>query len=565
MFATNFQVSRDPGTDDAKSHGDQLKLFRLVVLLLVVPLDSPSAPAWISHFPSTCFNTLSISWSRSSVSPESTLELPSRIRNLLSQRLGNRRADMWFDSASTVRVESGKLAVDAESSFAADWIRKNFGGDLRAVSQEALGRDDFDLRVVQLCPTQSMDAPPRSTETSDPSSERPVFVTPTARPRTTEAWRRLEDFVVGPTNKMAFDAASSFASGNVIGNCLVIHGSCGVGKSHLLQALCRRRRESRTQQRVRYVTAEQFTNEYIQSVRHGTIDAFRARVRRVDVLAIDDVHFLAGKTATQTEFLHTLDAVQLSGSQVVLASDEHPHLVRRLSQSLISRMLAGMVVRIDAPDLALRQALVKSVALRKSIVLSSEAIDAMACHCVNGAREIEGAFASLQAMRLAQNSMQSDNPLTTLHTQSLDEISCGIVETLFRRENATRGTIPVRLSDIIEQVCLIMGIDAAQLAGESRHRHITLARALIAWLARHHTSMSFPEIARAMKRNSHSAIHSGATRIEVLIQKKATVDAGTAGTCMIVEILERLRQALRNSQQKPQHNSQRNAPRQVRA
>lgn len=565
MFATNFQVSRDPGTDDAKSHGDQLKLFRLVVLLLVVPLDSPSAPAWISHFPSTCFNTLSISWSRSSVSPESTLELPSRIRNLLSQRLGNRRADMWFDSASTVRVESGKLAVDAESSFAADWIRKNFGGDLRAVSQEALGRDDFDLRVVQLCPTQIMDAPPRSTETSDPASERPVFVTPTARPRTTEAWRRLEDFVVGPTNKMAFDAASSFASGNVIGNCLVIHGSCGVGKSHLLQALCRRRRESRTQQRVRYVTAEQFTNEYIQSVRHGTIDAFRARVRRVDVLAIDDVHFLAGKTATQTEFLHTLDAVQLSGSQVVLASDEHPHLVRRLSQSLISRMLAGMVVRIDAPDLALRQALVKSVALRKSIVLSSEAVDAMACHCVNGAREIEGAFASLQAMRLAQNSMQSDNPLTTLHTQSRDEISCGIVETLFRRENATRGTIPVRLSDIIEQVCLIMGIDAAQLAGESRHRHITLARALIAWLARHHTSMSFPEIARAMKRNSHSAIHSGATRIEVLIQKKATVDAGTAGTCMIVEILERLRQALRNSQQKPQHNSQRNAPRQVRA
>ncbi len=213
----------------------------------------------------------------------------------------------------------------------------------------------------------------------------------------------------------------------------------------------------------------------------------------------------------------------------------------------------------------LRQALVKSVALRKSIVLSSEAVDAMACHCVNGAREIEGAFASLQAMRLAQNSMQSDNPLTTLHTQSRDEISCGIIETLFRRENATRGTIPVRLSDIIEQVCLIMGIDAAQLAGESRHRHITLARALIAWLARHHTSMSFPEIARAMKRNSHSAIHSGATRIEVLIQKKATVDAGTAGTCMIVEILERLRQALRNSQQKPQHNSQRNAPRQVRA
>jgi chromosomal replication initiation ATPase DnaA len=228
-------------------------------------------------------------------------------------------------------------------------------------------------------------------------------------------------------------------------------------------------------------------------------------------------------------------------------------------------MLAGMVVRIDAPDLALRQALVKSVALRKSILLSNEAVDAMACHCVSGAREIEGAFASLQAMCLVQNATHAANPQTILHTQDRNEISCGIIETLFQRENATRGTSPVRLSDIIEQVCLIMGIDTAQLAGESRHRHITLARALIAWLARHHTSMSFPEIARAMKRNSHSAIHSGATRIEKLIQEKATIDAGAAGTFMIVELLERLRLTLRNSQHQSKHLSQRNTARQLRA
>ena len=258
---------------------------------------------------------------------ERALELPSRIRSLLGERLGSRRADMWFDSASTVSVEGGKLAVEAESSYAADWIRKNFGGDLRAVSQEALGRDDFELRVKETPATNIIDAPARSTATSDPSDNPPLRAPLHTRHRTTEAWRRLEDFVVGPSNKMAFESALNFATTHSIGNCLVIYGSCGVGKTHLLQGLCRRRRESRTQQRVRYVTAEQFTNEYIQSVRNGTIDAFRARVRRVDVLAIDDVHFLAGKTATQNEFLHTLDAVQLAGSQVVLATDEHPHLV----------------------------------------------------------------------------------------------------------------------------------------------------------------------------------------------------------------------------------------------
>ncbi|MCE9620316.1 MAG: ATP-binding protein [Planctomycetes bacterium] len=465
------------------------------------------------------------------MSPERTLELPSRIRSLLTERLGHRRADLWFDSASTVRVESGRLAVDAQSTFAADWIRKNFGGDLRAVSQEALGRDDFELRV-RAATAESHPGP------SEPLSIAPAPFTgtdaaPAPRPRSGEAWRRLEDFAVGRTNRMAYEAVRNFASNHSVGNGLVLHGSCGVGKTHLLQGLCRQRRESRTQQRVRYITAEQFTNEYIQSVRHGTIDAFRARVRRVDLLAIDDVHFLAGKTATQNEFLHTLDAVQLSGSQVAIVSDEHPHLVRRLSQSLISRMIAGMVVRIDPPDLELRLALVRSLALRRAIDLSEEAAEAIAQHCAGGAREIEGTFASLEALR----SNQSEPA----------EITRSMVDVLFRRAEEQRGTNPVRLTEIIDQVCTVTGVEMPQLAGAGRHRRISLARALIAWLARRHTSMSFPEIARSLGRTSHSAIHTGAARIDSLIEAGARVDAGAAGDCRIVELLDRLRHELRNS------------------
>ena len=106
---------------------------------------------------------------------ERALELPSRIRSLLGERLGNRRADMWFDCASTVSVEGGKLAVEAESSYAADWIRKNFGGDLRAVSQEALGRDDFELRVKETPATNIIDAPARSTATTPATAATVVF------------------------------------------------------------------------------------------------------------------------------------------------------------------------------------------------------------------------------------------------------------------------------------------------------------------------------------------------------------------------------------------------------
>ena len=496
---------------------------------------------WL-QYPSICFKTLGVACS---MVTERALELPSRIRSLLGERLGSRRADMWFDSASTVSVEGGKLAVDAESSYAADWIRKNFGGDLRAVSQEALGRDDFELRVKETPSTHIIDAPPRSTATSDPCDNPPLRAPLRTHHRTTEAWRRLEDFVVGPSNKMAFESALNFATTHSIGNCLVIHGSCGVGKTHLLQGLCRRRRESRTQQRVRYVTAEQFTNEYIQSVRNGTIDAFRARVRRVDVLAIDDVHFLAGKTATQNEFLHTLDAVQLAGSQVVLATDEHPHLVRRLSQSLVSRMLAGMVVRVEAPDLSLRNALVKSIALGRSVALSQEAVQAIALRCVGGAREIEGAISSLQALQSTQ--------------EQPSEISCAMVDSLLRHEKATTGGIPVRICAIMDLVCLTTGVEVEQLAGQNRHRRVALARALVAWLARQHTSMSFPEIARALGRTSHSSVHASSVKIDSLIKSNESVDAGAAGTCLVVELTSRLSHALRNSPNMNSRNSANNS------
>ena len=122
-----------------------------------------------------------------------------------------------------------------------------------------------------------------------------------------------------------------------------------------------------------------------------------------------------------------------------------------------------------------------------------------------------------------------------------------MIDSLFRREEVKRATNPVRLSEIIDQVCSLLGVNAAELEGASRHRRVTLARGLIAWLARHHTSMSFPEISRAMKRNSHSSIHASVTRIDALIQSKAVVDAGTAGECMIVELLERLRHTLRDA------------------
>jgi chromosomal replication initiator protein len=179
-----------------------------------------------------------------------------------------------------------------------------------------------------------------------------------AAPRPT-LQHRLDDFVVGLSNRLAYAGATRMADED--GPCapLFVHGPSGVGKTHLLQGLAARFTERRPGAVVRYISAEAFTNEFITAVRAGKIDAFRKLYRKVDLLCIDDVHFFSNKDATQSELLFTLDAVGLEGSRLALASDEHPREIQKLSERLLSRFLAGAVVRVDTPDPALREKLVK--------------------------------------------------------------------------------------------------------------------------------------------------------------------------------------------------------------
>jgi chromosomal replication initiator protein len=448
---------------------------------------------------------------------------------LLDERLGQRRASVWFDGEARLDVRAGRLRIESRSSFVSDWIQRNFRGDLQAAARETLGSDELQWEVLEQPAAQGTPAPDhgrQATRDRRPESDR------APAPRSmVSAWRRLEDFVPGASNGLALDAARRMGAGPESVRCMVVHGGCGVGKTHLLQGICRARRERLPQARVRYVTAEQFTNEYIQSVRAGTVDAFRSRMRRVDLLAIDDVHFLADKSATQSEFLHTLDALDLGGAQVALASDEHPRLIRRFAQTLVSRMLAGMVVQVEAPDPATRAALSDRLAMRRSLQLAPEAREAIAARCVGGAREIEGLLSRVDALRAV--------------TGSRGAVGAAEVQAILQQDDARRGTQPVRLPEVIDTVCRRIGVEPDQLRASGRHRRVTLARGLVAWLARDLTAMSFPEIARGLGRGAHSAVHGACARVQALIDAEARVDAGAAGELPARELVAQLRHALR--------------------
>ena len=175
----------------------------------------------------------------------------------------------------------------------------------------------------------------------------------------------LDNFIVGPSNQLAYNTAcyvSEFPGSNY--NPLFIHGDCGLGKTHLLQGLCKKFISHHPTKRWLYMTGEEFTNEFLSALRNNKLDAFRRKMRDLDLLVIDDVHFLGGKKATQEEFLHTFNAIEAMGKQVVMASDNHPKLIEEFGESLVNRFVSGMVVRIDPPNYQTRCLVLRSLSDR---------------------------------------------------------------------------------------------------------------------------------------------------------------------------------------------------------
>ncbi len=469
------------------------------------------------------------------------------IAGRLKSALGSQRYRLWFDGGARMQVDGSEVRVEATTQFVADWIGRNFRKELETAARATLG----DEASVRLGVTSDPTADRPGTHEEDLAARRvrarlsnAAGMTPSARPpagdgavtdaapaRRTE-WRRLEEFVVGDGNRVAFDASRRVGESAPpeIHN-LFLHGGVGLGKTHLLQGICQRRRERFPRERLRYTTGEQFTNEFVSAVRNGTLDAFRARMRRVDLLCIDDVHFIANKTATQNEFLHTLDAIDRVG-RVVLASDEHPRQIRRVSEALLSRFMAGAVVRLDAPDRATRATIALRLAERRGMSLTPEAADAIAGICVGSVREIEGAMARLAAFALVEGDGRAP-------------ISAGLVHRALREERTLPRHGPLRPEEIVAQVSRRTGVDQAQWTAGSRHRRVVLARGLAVYLIRELTTLSFPEIARLFSgREGHSSALGADRRIRRLLEEDETVADLPGGPISLRELVDQLRHGL---------------------
>lgn len=469
--------------------------------------------------------------------------------------LGETRFQRYIQDSARISYDDGALCVSVPTAFHRDRLDRRFGDELTLAAREAFGNPSVHIRW-QIEPAafdarlgDVRDDAPTVPERTDRAAEgendggslgadgpapiarrrhnpTPRYADPLApiphpglahapnvrRSIPGERFHRLEDFVVGPSNRMAYEAARRVAEDeNAIFGVLSLYGVCGVGKTHLLQGITRRFAERRPGARIKYTTTERFANEYIALVRDGKADEFRRRYRPLDLLCLDDVHFLSGKKATQSEFLHTFEALELSGARVVIASDEHPKMIRDLHASIVSRVSSGIIVEVETPDRETRVRLVRTLGERRGLVFEAGAAEEVAGACRGSVRDIEGAVTRVEACA------------SLLGAGRDGRITPGIARQVLSTDRSRMPVRPIRLGEILEAVCSVVRVDASEVLGPGRHKRIVLARSLAARLARDLTNHSFPEIARAMNRRNHSTIVTASQRIERQIEGGATV------------------------------------------
>lgn len=465
-----------------------------------------------------------------------------RLADAIAQRVGPQRFHVWFNNSTRLHLKQDGLEIAVPNDFISEWIGTHFQKPIQDAAHEVLGcslpvrfnvvpqlfemdesgdsrRSDGPAVVTRSASSMGVRASARAARNDDvldqatlpiegrharqagqASMQRTLINGFDVRPRLRH---EIETFVVGPSNQLAYNAAMYVAEfPGVQYNPLFIHGSCGLGKTHLLQGLCRKFAKHHPTKRWMYLTGEEFTNEFLTALRSNKLDSFRRRVRDLDLLVIDDVHFLGGKKATQEEFLHTFNAIEAMGRQVVMASDNHPKLIEEFGESLINRFVSGMVVRIDPPNFTTRCDILRSLSERHRMHLDEEVITWIARRVTQNVRELEGAITRIAA----HVKLTGRRPDLRMAQESLGDLDKQIAQ-------------PVKPEAILASVCEYFGLEQKDLMSGRRQRTISLARSVAMYLVRKTAKLSYPEIGVRMGKRNHSTVISACRRIETAVAR----------------------------------------------
>jgi len=402
----------------------------------------------------------------------------------LKDRLGETIFETWIVPLKTKAKNENDVILEAPDIFFRDWVVTHY----HQLIEEAMSWSSPNQKITVFieADTSSKNVyaqqPQRSPQIK-PSESHAVL---NLNPRYT-----FENFVVGLSNRHAHAYSLAVADAPAKAyNPLFIYGGVGLGKTHLIQAVCHHiRNKTSGNLKICYLSSEQFTNELIDAIQHHSTSAFRQKYRNVDVLVIDDIHFIAGKESTQEEFFHTFNVLYDAHKQIVFSSDRPPKEISNLQDRLVSRFGWGLTTDIQPPDIETRMAILKKKIERESVAVPDEVIFFIAQLIKTNIRELEGAL-----IRTIAYSLLEEKPISL-------ELTKEVLKDLLREP---RKLITV---DFIQR-CVIeeFGISLQDLKTKRRNKGVVVPRQIAMYLSRELTDLSLPEIGNFFGGKDHTTV-----------------------------------------------------------
>jgi len=404
----------------------------------------------------------------------------------------------WFEELEPLWLEGGVLRIRVSNPVQQNYLRSNCADVFREAAQDATGAL-IGVSFVTGDGTESQDRRPAAGRNGNGQQHAPPQSGRTRQDIFDDEADQIAispdysfgNFVIGPGNRLAHAAALAVAKqpGQAY-NPLFVHGGVGLGKTHLLQAACQHLMAADPDIRICYLSCDSFINHFMEAVQNGLMHDFRHRYRHVDVLVIDDIHFLSSRERTQEEFFHTFNTLHQARKQIILSSDAPPSEIPDLEERLVSRFSWGLVARIDKPCYETRVAIVKKKAAIRGLRLPDDVICYIAARIESNTRELEGAITKVQSLAMFNDS-GVDLPLAR---QALGD------------EDAPAAGSHVSIQTIIDAVTDFFDVKLSDLQSKRRHRSITIPRQICMYLARQRTNHSLEEIGGYFGGRDHTTV-----------------------------------------------------------
>jgi chromosomal replication initiator protein len=400
--------------------------------------------------------------------------------------------ETWLRDTYLVDVDDQRFRIAVPNGFAKDWLETRY----RSLISQTLARVvGYSVQVEFIVAGTGDPQAQAATVAAQPVRVEPTRVGAPDGPSGGATYLNQRytflNFIVGSANRLAHAASLSVAErpGHAY-NPLFLYGGVGLGKTHLMHAIGNAVVAKFPRKRVAYATSEKFTNEFITSIQQGKIDDFRARYRRIDLLLIDDIQFIADKERTQEEFFHTFNAIHEDGKQIVLSSDRPPKAILTLEERLRSRFEWGLIADLTAPDLETRIAILRAKAEEQGTPITSDVMEFIARKVVSNIRELEGAlnrivaYASMGAMSI-----------------SIELAQAVLSNVLYNPKK--RQVTPERIAKAVSDY---YGVGMDQLQGQKREKSIVVPRQIAMYLMREETDVSLLRIGAELGGRDHSTV-----------------------------------------------------------